>query len=126
LKLQRSNAIPHFASPRSSRPKKPVTITLAMLRSLSRVQRFSARRLGFQARREVASYTEQYRRSLAQPEAFWAEAAQDIEWFKPWSKVLDTYVTAPYGRVQRLLTDLALSVAAARGARRPAGSWAAR
>src|SRR5580692_3063938 len=28
-------------------------------------------------------------RSLADPEGFWAEAAKDIRWYKPWTKVLD-------------------------------------
>ncbi|KUF96602.1 Cathepsin Z [Phytophthora nicotianae] len=60
-----------------------------MLRGLSR-QRFPIHRLHLSSRREIASYTEQYRRSLEKPEEFWAEAAQDIEWFKPWSKTLDT------------------------------------
>ncbi|MGA2013821.1 MAG: propionyl-CoA synthetase [Solirubrobacteraceae bacterium] len=32
---------------------------------------------------------EVYRRSLEQPEEFWAEAAADIDWVKPWDKVLD-------------------------------------
>lgn len=63
-----------------------------MLRGSSRGQRFAARRLRLSGRREIASYTEQYRRSLEKPEEFWAEAAQEIEWFKPWSRVLDTYV----------------------------------
>ncbi|CAI5746778.1 unnamed protein product [Peronospora destructor] len=61
-----------------------------MLRRLSRSWCFAVRRLRLPDRREIASYTEQYRRSLDKPEEFWAEAAQDIEWFKPWSKVLDT------------------------------------
>jgi len=30
-----------------------------------------------------------YRRSIDQPEAFWAEAASAISWEKPWDKVLD-------------------------------------
>ncbi len=30
-----------------------------------------------------------YRRSLDEPEAFWAEAAAEIEWSKPWDVVLD-------------------------------------
>ncbi|KAG2787631.1 hypothetical protein JG687_00007388 [Phytophthora cactorum] len=60
-----------------------------MLRALPR-QRFSIHRLRLSSRREIASYTEQCRRSLEKPEEFWAEAAQDIEWFKPWSKTLDT------------------------------------
>ena len=43
-------------------------------------------------RRTIASYTEQYRRSLDTPEAFWAEAAQELTWFKPWTQVLESYV----------------------------------
>ena len=30
-----------------------------------------------------------YRRSLDDPEAFWAEAAAAIDWFEPWQRVLD-------------------------------------
>ncbi len=35
------------------------------------------------------SYAEVYRRSLSDPEGFWGEAAQGIDWDKPWEKVLD-------------------------------------
>ncbi len=34
-----------------------------------------------------------YRRSLDDPEAFWAEAAEAIDWFKPWDQVLDASAT---------------------------------
>jgi len=34
-----------------------------------------------------------YRRSLDEPEAFWAEAAEAIDWFKPWEQVLDASTT---------------------------------
>ncbi|CAI5738882.1 unnamed protein product [Peronospora farinosa] len=61
-----------------------------MLRRLSRSGHFDVRHLRIPSRREIASYTKQYRRSLDKPEELWAEAAHDIEWFKPWSKVLDT------------------------------------
>ena len=30
-----------------------------------------------------------YARAEADPEAFWAEQAQAIDWFKPWDKVLE-------------------------------------
>jgi|TARA_R110002072_G_scaffold122455_2_gene257001 propionyl-CoA synthetase len=36
-------------------------------------------------------------RSLADPEGFWAEAARDIDWIKPWDKALDDS-DAPYYR----------------------------
>ena len=32
---------------------------------------------------------EVYRRSLEEPEAFWAEAAAAIDWDEPWERVLD-------------------------------------
>ena len=35
------------------------------------------------------TYDKIYRRSIENPEAFWAEAAADIIWHKPWKKVLD-------------------------------------
>ncbi len=34
-------------------------------------------------------YAETYRRSLEEPEAFWAEAARDVVWQKQWDRVLD-------------------------------------
>lgn len=48
------------------------------------------------------SYAKEYRRSLAKPEEFWAEAAQDIEWFSPFTKTLDEYVAAVWGVFGRL------------------------
>ena len=46
----------------------------------------------FCARAHVSSlteYRERYARSIADPEAFWAEAAGELDWFAPWSRVLD-------------------------------------
>src|SRR6187397_2782200 len=37
----------------------------------------------------MASYDETYRRSLEDPETFWAEAAAAIDWSEPWERVLD-------------------------------------
>jgi acetyl-CoA synthetase len=37
----------------------------------------------------MAAYQELYRRSIQEPEAFWAEIAGELEWFAPWTKVLD-------------------------------------
>jgi len=34
-------------------------------------------------------YEEIYRRSLEDPEAFWADEARKLEWFRPWDKVLE-------------------------------------
>jgi len=37
----------------------------------------------------AGAYETAYRRSLSDPEGFWAEAARAVEWIKPWQRVLD-------------------------------------
>jgi propionyl-CoA synthetase len=37
----------------------------------------------------MGRFDEEYRRSLEEPEAFWAEAAAAIDWAEPWESVLD-------------------------------------
>ncbi|HYG90548.1 MAG TPA: AMP-binding protein, partial [Azospirillum sp.] len=37
----------------------------------------------------AAAFDAMHARSLSDPEGFWAEAAEDISWFKRWDKVLD-------------------------------------
>lgn len=37
----------------------------------------------------MSLYDTLYRRSLADPAGFWGEAAAEIDWFKPWDKVVD-------------------------------------
>ncbi len=39
--------------------------------------------------RSLEEYEAMYRRSVEDPEAFWAEAAGELEWFTPWERVLD-------------------------------------
>jgi hypothetical protein len=44
-------------------------------------------------------YDEAYERSIRQPEKFWADAAEDVHWFRKWDRVLDmsrdvTHITA--------------------------------
>jgi acetyl-CoA synthetase len=39
--------------------------------------------------KSLAEYEALYKKSIADPEAFWAEAAKDLDWFEPWNKVLD-------------------------------------
>ena len=39
--------------------------------------------------KSLEQYEAMYRRSVEQPEEFWAEAASELEWFAPWSKVID-------------------------------------
>ncbi len=38
--------------------------------------------------KSLEEYEAMYRRSVEQPEAFWAEAAGELEWFQPWTQVL--------------------------------------
>jgi propionyl-CoA synthetase len=37
----------------------------------------------------MSRFDDVYRRSLEQPEEFWAEAAAEIDWVEPWTRVLD-------------------------------------
>jgi len=37
----------------------------------------------------TTNYEEAYRRSLEDPEGFWAEVGTVVDWYKPWDKVLD-------------------------------------
>jgi acetyl-CoA synthetase len=39
--------------------------------------------------KSLEQYEAMYRRSVEQPEEFWAEAASELEWFAPWTKVLE-------------------------------------
>ena len=39
--------------------------------------------------KSLAEYEQMYRRSVEDPESFWAEAARELHWFKPWDKVLE-------------------------------------
>ncbi len=62
------------------------------LESTLRENRIFAPSEEFCARAHVSSlteYRERYARSIADPEAFWAEAAGELDWFAPWSRVLD-------------------------------------
>jgi acetyl-CoA synthetase len=37
----------------------------------------------------LAEYDALYQRSIEEPEAFWGEAASELEWFAPWKKVVE-------------------------------------
>src|SRR5690606_35797641 len=39
--------------------------------------------------RSMADYERMWKRSIDDTEGFWAEAARELHWFKPWSKVLE-------------------------------------
>ncbi len=42
----------------------------------------------------MGRFDEIYRRSLEEPQAFWAEAAAAIDWVEPWQRVLDSSARA--------------------------------
>src|SRR5882762_6565693 len=37
----------------------------------------------------LRDYAAEYKRSVADPEAFWDEIARELEWFAPWRKVFE-------------------------------------
>src|SRR5690242_7843919 len=37
----------------------------------------------------LKDYAAEYRRSIENPEAFWAEIAQELDWFQPWQKIFE-------------------------------------
>ncbi len=37
----------------------------------------------------IKDYEAEYQKSIADPEAFWSQAAKELEWFTPWGKVLE-------------------------------------
>ncbi|HEV2322542.1 MAG TPA: acetate--CoA ligase [Terracidiphilus sp.] len=39
--------------------------------------------------KSMAEYESMYKRSIEDPEGFWAEVARELHWFKPWTKVLE-------------------------------------
>ncbi len=66
------------------------------------------------------SYAEEFRRSIEEPEAFWAEAAAAVQWDKPWEKVLDDSAAPLYrwfvgGRLNTCYNALDYHVESGRG-----------
>jgi acetyl-CoA synthetase len=45
--------------------------------------------------KSLAEYEALYRRSIEDPEAFWAEAASELEWFAPWTQVFGGDIAHP-------------------------------
>src|SRR3984893_9410400 len=39
--------------------------------------------------KSLEEYESLYRRSIQDPDSFWAEIARDLHWFTPWTRVLD-------------------------------------
>ncbi len=48
-----------------------------------------------QARIDKDKYSAMYQRSIEEPEAFWAEAAERLTWFKRWNRVKDVSYVSP-------------------------------
>ncbi len=46
--------------------------------------------------KSMEEYDRLYVRSIENPEEFWGDAAEELEWFKPWERVLDD--SAPHAR----------------------------
>src|SRR5713226_6075715 len=70
----------------------------------------------------MTGYAETYRRSLAEPEEFWAEAAEAIDWERRWDRVLDAtrppfYRWFPGARLNTCWNALDRHVGAGRGER---------
>ena len=40
----------------------------------------------------MTTYSELYRQSIADPDSFWAKAAEELHWYKKWDQVLDLEV----------------------------------
>ncbi|MFC4256541.1 acetate--CoA ligase [Altererythrobacter xixiisoli] len=57
------------------------------------------------------AYAEKYRRSLAEPDAFWAEEAKRLDWIKPFTRVKDTSFNVDDFRI-RWFEDGTLNLAA--------------
>ncbi|MDE3019452.1 MAG: acetate--CoA ligase [Nitrospirota bacterium] len=59
------------------------------LESLMRGDRVVSPTAATTAAAYIQDYDAEYRRSIADPEAFWDRIAKELEWFTPWRKVLD-------------------------------------
>jgi acetyl-CoA synthetase len=67
-------------------------MTQTRLETVSTENRVFAPSADFSAQAHIKSmdeYKALYERSISEPEAFWAEVAGELDWFKPWDTVLD-------------------------------------
>jgi acetyl-CoA synthetase len=65
--------------------KKTITSMMEETRKFSPPKEFSEKA----HIKSLEEYKKQYERSIRDPEKFWAEQAQNLDWFKKWDKVLD-------------------------------------
>ncbi len=47
--------------------------------------------------KSLADYEARYKKSIEDPEAFWAEAARELDWFEPWTKCSTGISPGPSG-----------------------------
>jgi acetyl-CoA synthetase len=81
-----------FEEPSSSMSQEISTPANATFQSLMREDRLFPPPAEFSAKARIkseAEYEAMYSRSIDQPEAFWTEAASELEWFTPWTQVMD-------------------------------------
>src|SRR5882762_5960847 len=79
--------------------KNPDSLSENNLDSLLREDRVFPPPAEFAARAHVRSleeYERMYKRSIESPDEFWAEAAKELDWFAPWTRVLDG--TGPHAK----------------------------
>jgi acetyl-CoA synthetase len=65
--------------------KKTITSMMAEKRSFPPSKEFSSKA----HIKSLEEYKKMYERSIKDPDGFWGEQAQNLEWFKKWDKVLD-------------------------------------
>ncbi len=76
--------------------------------------------------KSLEQYEAMYKQSIEDPEAFWADVAKDLHWFKPWDKVLEWNL--PWakwfvgGKMNLSYNCVDRHVARTRGATRPPSS----
>ncbi len=73
------------ASPASTNAQQDIDSTLRENRVFPPPEEFSAKAYV----KSLDEYEALYKKSIEDPEAFWAGIAQELHWFKPWDKVLD-------------------------------------
>src|SRR5438067_928910 len=97
MALPRRLALPHGIRARPTRlANSPGALTMALTRDRTRDQkRFEIREQVMDAR--ASRYQEVYARSQRDPQAFWSEAAADIDWIE-WPKQVFDPKAGVYGR----------------------------
>src|SRR5688572_6851004 len=70
----------------SQRSCSAMTENIETLLKESRVYRPTAKTI---AAAHIKDYEKEYQKSIADPEAFWSGMAKELDWFSPWSTVLE-------------------------------------